>query len=71
MGVFANWTAALACTFVEQKFGVLFSSCGMLNFFERLGLTYTRPIYALDKADPQKQEEFRKAFESLRKIAER
>ena len=50
VGVFANWTAALACAFVEQNFGVSFSSRGMLNLFERLGLSYTRPTYTLDKA---------------------
>lgn len=70
VGVFANWTASLACAFVKQNFGVSFSSRGMLNLFKRLGLSYTRPTYTLDKADPQKQEEFRKTFESLKKTAE-
>ena len=60
LGVFANWTAALACAFVEQKFGISFSSRGMLNLFDRLGLSYTRPTYTLEKADPQKQEQFLK-----------
>ena len=71
LGVFANWTAALACAYVEQKFGILFSSRGMLNLFERLGLSYTRPTYTLDKADPKKQEQFRKTFETLKKTAGR
>lgn len=67
LGVFANWTAALACAYVEQRFGVSFSSRGMLNLFERLGLSYTRPTYTLEKADPKKQEQFRKTFEALKK----
>lgn len=71
LGVFANWTAALACAYVEQEFGILFSSRGMLNLFERLGLSYTRPTYTLDKADPKKQEQFRKTFETLKKTAGR
>lgn len=66
LGVFANWTAALACAFVEQKFGISFSSRGMLNLFERLGLSYTRPSYTLNKADPKKQEQFREKFETLK-----
>lgn len=71
LGVFANWTAALACAFVKQKFGISYSSRGMLNLFYRLGLSYTRPTYTLDKADPKKQEQFRKTFETLKKNAGR
>ena len=70
LGVFANWTAALACAFVKQKFGISYSSRGMLNLFDRLGLSYTRPTYTLDKADPKKQEQFRKTFETLKKLLE-
>ena len=71
VAVFANWTAALACAFVEQRFGVSFSTRGMLNLFQRLGLRYTRPTYTLNKANPEKQEEFRKTFETLKKTAGR
>ena len=70
LGVFANWTAALACAFVKQKFGISYSSRGMLNLFDRLELSYTRPTYTLDKADPKKQEQFRKTFETLKKLLE-
>ena len=70
LGVFANWTAALACAFVKQKFGISYNSRGMLNLFDRLGLSYTRPTYTLDKADPKKQEQFRKTFETLKKMLE-
>ena len=71
VGVFASWTAALACAFVKQRFGVSFSTRGMLNLFQRRGLSYTRPTYTLNKADPEKQAEFRKTFETLKKTAER
>lgn len=67
LGVSANWTAGLACVYVEQKFGVTFSSRGMLNLFERLGLSYTRPTYTLDKADSEKQAQFRETFDELKK----
>lgn len=69
LGVFANWTAALACAYVDQKYGVSFSNRGMLNLFERLGLSYTRPTYTLEKADPKKQEQFRETFEELKKTS--
>lgn len=67
IGVFANWTVALACSLAKKRFGVTFSARGMLNLFERVGLSYTRPTYTLDKADPKKQEQFRKTFEALKK----
>lgn len=70
MGIFANRTAALACAYAEQKFGVSFSCRGMLNLFERLGPSYTRPTYTLDKAGLQKQEQFRETFEALKKLLE-
>jgi len=42
----------------------------MLNLFERLGLSYIRPTYTLEKADPEKQEKFRQTFEVLKKLLE-
>ena len=69
VGVFANWTAALACAFVKQQFGISFSTRGMLDLFRRLGLSYTRPTYTLDKADSEKQAQFRETFETLKKTA--
>lgn len=70
LGIFANWTAALVCAYVNREYGISFSSRGMLNLFERLGLSYTRPTYTLEKADPKKQARFRKTFEELKKTPE-
>ena len=67
IGIFANWTAPLACQLVEKKYQVKFSERGMRELFYRIGLSYTRPTYTLNKADPVKQEEFRKSFEELKK----
>lgn len=71
VGIFANWTSALACTLVKERFGVSFSERGMRNLFERAGLSYTRPTYTLEKADPEKQEQFRETFETLKKTSGR
>lgn len=71
IGIFANWTAPLACQLVEQKYQVKFSERGMRELFYRIGLSYTRPTYTLNKADPVKQEEFRKSFEELKKTFKR
>lgn len=70
VGIFANWTAPLACTFVKKEFGVSFSHRGMQDLFARLGLRYTRPTYTLNKADPEKQAQFRSVCEELKKTAE-
>ena len=62
-----NWTAKIACLWVEKEFGVKYSVNGMLDMFHRLNLSYTRPTYVLAKADPEKQEQFRKDFEAQKK----
>ena len=35
----------------------------MRDLFKRIGLSYTRPTYTLEKADTEKQNEFRENFE--------
>ena len=64
---FVNWTAPLACQWVQKEFGVTFSERGMRNVFDRIGLSYTRPTYTLKKADLKKQEAFKEEFETLKK----
>jgi len=66
-----NWTAKIACLWVFQQFGVQYQVNGMLDLFHRLKLSYTRPTYVLAKADPEKQEQFRKDFEVVKKTAKR
>lgn len=62
-----NWDTKIACQWVEENFGVKYTPRGMLDVFYRLGLSYTRPTYTLKKTDPQKQDEFKKEFELLKK----
>lgn len=64
---FVNWTAPLACQWVEKEFNVKFTERGMRDVFYRLKLSYTRPTYVLKKADPQKQEAFIEDFEDFKK----
>jgi putative transposase len=64
---FANWTAPLACKWVEKEFGVAFTERGMRNLFDRLKLSYTRPTYVLKKANPVAQTAFIETFEELKK----
>lgn len=67
IGVFANWTAPLACEYVKREFNITFSKRGMLNLLHRIKLSYTRPTYTLAKANPEKQNEFREELETLKK----
>lgn len=39
----------------------------MAEVLHRLNLSYTRPTYVMKKADKEKQEEFKRNFESLKK----
>lgn len=64
---FVNWTAPLACKWVENTFFVKLSERGMRDIFYRLKISYTRPTYTLKKADPVKQEAFRAEFEVIKK----
>jgi putative transposase len=64
---FVNWTAPLAVQWVHEKYNVKFSERGMRDLFKRIGLSYTRPTYTLKKADPEKQEQFKKDFEQIKK----
>ena len=49
---FCNWTAPLACQYVNDHFGVDFSERGMRDVFYRLKLSYTRPTYNNGKSGP-------------------
>jgi len=64
---FMNWTAPIVCKLVEKRYHVKFSERGMRNVFDRIKLSYTRPTYTLEKADPKKQEEFKSEFETCKK----
>jgi putative transposase len=64
---FVNWTANLVRQWVKSQFGVAYSERGMREVLYRLNFSYTRPTYTLEKADVEKQEEFRFDFEQVKK----
>jgi transposase len=63
-----NWTIAMIKQWVFNTFNVTFSPSGMADVLYRLNLSYTRPTYVMAKADPVKQEDYKKEFEVLKKI---
>jgi len=62
-----NWTAGLVAKFIKREYGLNYSIRGITGIFDRLGLSYTRPTYVLAKADKQKQEQFVRDFEKVKK----
>jgi len=62
-----NWTAKLIGKYIKREYGLSYSIRGITGMLKRMGLSYTRPTYVLAKADKQKQEEFRKEFEEIKK----
>lgn len=62
-----NWTSPIIRQWIEQEFGVLYSDRGTRELLYRLQLSFTTPTYTLAKADPVKQEAFKKEFEKYKK----
>lgn len=63
-----NWTIKMIKQWVFNNFNVNFSPSGMADVLYRLNLSYTRPTYVMAKADPVKQEDYKREFEALKKI---
>ncbi|WP_425058205.1 IS630 family transposase [Sporomusa carbonis] len=63
-----NWTAGLIGKYIKREYGYDYSIRGITGMLERMGLSYTRPTYVLAQADKQKQEQFVKDFEQVKKL---
>ena len=62
-----NWDSTIAREWVKRNFDIEYSPRGILYLLHRLNLSFTRPTYTLEKADPEKQEQFKQEFELLKK----
>ena len=62
-----NWNCNLIRQWVITNFNKEYSYSGMNKVLHRLNLSFTRPTYTLEKADPKKQEEFIEKFELIKK----
>lgn len=63
-----NWTLQLVVLFIEQKWGPTYTKKGASKLLHSLGLSYTRPTYTMQKADPQQQRKFKEeTFPALKK----
>lgn len=62
-----NWTSFLIRDWIERNFNVSYSARGVRALLHRLGFSYTKPTYTLEKADPVKQETFKEEFNVTKK----
>jgi transposase len=62
-----NWTAGLVVKYIKREYGLDYSIRGITGILDRLGLSYTRPTYVLANADKEKQAQFVKDFEKVKK----
>ena len=62
-----NWTAPLVRDWIKQTFDISFSERGTRDLLYRLGFSYTKPTYTLEKADVTKQAAFLEKFEQIKK----
>lgn len=60
-------TAAEICKYIEGKYNVQFTPDGMVITLHRLGFSYKKTKIVPSKADKEKQEEFVKKYEELKK----
>ena len=59
-----NWTCPLLAEWIKQQFKVQYGDRGVLRLLKELGFSCTRPTYTLANANAEKQEIFKKNFES-------
>ena len=59
-------TAKEICAYVENKYGVKYTSKGMTNLLHRLGFTYRKPKHVPGKANPKAQQAFIEQYTKLK-----
>jgi transposase len=53
-----NWTLEIIAAYIKREFGPSYSLRGISKMMHRQGLSYTKPTYTLEAADPDKQKVF-------------
>jgi transposase len=59
-------TAKEICNYVENRFGISFTSKGVTNLLHRLGFTYRKAKHVPGKADPKAQEAFLETYHNIK-----
>ncbi|KYD15926.1 hypothetical protein B4168_2602 [Anoxybacillus flavithermus] len=66
--VASAWNTKLLQSDVEKHFGVCISREALRKLLHRKGLSWTRPAYTLAKGDPDRQKNFEKQIDFLKKL---
>ena len=66
-----NWNWRVVHQFVLERFGIVLSRSGCLNYLHRLGFAFKRPKKRLVKADERKRETFVAEYAALTEEARR
>jgi transposase len=67
LGVDVNWNSRIMQDFIKDEFGKELHRSTIQRMAAKLGFSYTRPTYVLANADEEKQQEFKKQFDDLKK----
>ena len=59
-------TTAAVCAYVEEQFGIIYTTAGMSELLKRLGFVFKKPVLIPGKVDPQLQEEFLEYYEAIK-----
>jgi len=62
-----NWTVGLVAKYIKHEYGYDDSIHGITGKLDRMGLSYTQPTYVLAEADKEKQEQFVRDFDAVKK----
>lgn len=65
--VASAWNTKLLQSYVEKHFGVSISREALRKLLHRKGLSWTRPTYTLAKGDPDRQKNFEKQIDFIKK----
>ena len=65
--VASAWNTKLLQSYVEKHFGVCISREALRKLLHRKGLSWTRPTYTLAKGDPDRQKNFEKQIDFIKK----
>ena len=67
MGLECHWNTKVIQDYLFEQFSVWMTREGIRVMLHRLELRYTRPTYALKKADVQKQKQFQQQIDLVKK----
>ena len=66
-GESTNWSTLSIAEYIKHAYSVEMTRSGVREMLVRERMSYTRPTYVLSKADPEKQAQFQKEIDEVKK----